>query len=62
MGLPEHIFSAHQIFGTDLFRVGLQLQPAKSQCYIAKAFKNDEWDHHRSDIPMVCSGTKVTKP
>ena len=44
MGYLEHIFSAHQTFGLDLVKVGLQLQPAKSQCYIAEAFGNAEWD------------------
>ena len=50
MGLPKHIFSAHQTFGTDLVKLGLQLQPTKSQCYITEAFRNDEWDRHGGDI------------
>ena len=50
MGHPEHIFSAHQIFGNDLIKVGLQLQPVKSQYYIAEAFWNVEWDQHCDNI------------
>ena len=51
MGYPEHIFQAHQTFGYDLAEVGLQLQPAKSQCYIAEAFWRNKWGRHRGDMP-----------
>ena len=44
IGCSEHIFPGLHIFGNDLKEVGLQLHPAKSQYYIAEAFRNDEWD------------------
>ena len=44
MGPPQYIFPVHETFGNDLKEVGLQLQPAKYQGYIAKEFWNDEWD------------------
>ena len=51
MGPPQHIFTAHQTFGNDIKEVGLELQPAKSQCYIAEEYRNEEWDRLRGDIP-----------
>ena len=31
--------------------MGLRLQPAKSQCYIAEALRNEEWNTARGNIP-----------
>ena len=51
MGLPEHIFPASRAFASDLAEVGLELQPAKSKCYIKEEFRNAAWDVARGDIP-----------
>ena len=51
MGLKEHIFAANQEFVEDLLKAGLELQPAKSQCYIVEPFRDAEWDALRGDIP-----------
>ena len=44
MGPEEHIFAASQPFTEDLPKSGLELQPAKLQCYIAEPFMDAEWD------------------
>ena len=44
MGPPDQIFAANKAFAEDLLEVGLELQPTKSQCYIAEPFMDAEWD------------------
>ena len=42
MGPKEHIFAANQDFAEDLLKAGLEIQPAKSECYIAEPFRDAE--------------------
>ena len=51
MGPLEQIFAAKKAFAEDLLEAGVELQPAKSQCYIAEPFWDAEWDTLRGDIP-----------
>ena len=45
------IFPANETFVEDLAVVSLQLQPAKSQCYIREGLQGTEWDTVRRNIP-----------
>jgi len=50
MGLPHQIFAVNNAFAEDLLEARLQLQPAKSQCYILEAFRDAEWDKLQGNI------------
>ena len=51
LGRMNHIFAANRTLAVDLAKVGLELQPAKSQCYIREGLRNAEWDEARGSIP-----------
>ena len=51
IGNPEHIFESMQLLKEDLAKVGLELQPSKSKCYISEENRNEEWDRLRGDTP-----------
>jgi len=51
VGHPADIFPAHAAFTADLALVGLELQSAKSQCYIREGLRDANWDALRGDIP-----------
>jgi hypothetical protein len=51
IGPKEKIFEACKGFAADLTDAGLELQPGKLACYIAKEFPNTNWDSLRGDIP-----------
>ena len=50
MGPPHQILAVNKAFAEDLIEAGLQLQPAKSQCYILEAFLDAKWDELQGDI------------
>ncbi|EJK70875.1 hypothetical protein THAOC_07730, partial [Thalassiosira oceanica] len=50
-GRPDVIFEANKAFAADLAIVGLELQSAKSQCYIRPGLRDSNWDALRGDIP-----------
>ena len=47
----ERIFVANAIFAQNLAEVGLELQPAKTQCYIRDELRGAEWDAASGTIP-----------
>ena len=49
MGLAEQTFTIKGIFAEDLKDAGLQLQLAKSQCYITEKFRNEECEVLQGD-------------
>ena len=51
IGPPNTIFESHRMLMEDLEKVGLELQPSKSKCYIAEKYRNEEWERLRGDIP-----------
>jgi len=51
VGHPADIFPAHAAFAADLAQVGLELQSAKSKCYIREGLRDANWDALRGDIP-----------
>ena len=48
---PPELFAANAQFAIDLAEVGLEAQPAKAKCYINEAHRNEDWHHHRGDVP-----------
>ena len=51
MGPPSVIFPANEQLKTDQAVIGLELQPAKSYCYIDVAHQDLEWHWLRGEIP-----------
>ena len=51
IGPPKIIFNSMRRLREDLEKVGLELQPSKSKCYIAEEYRNEEWERLRGDIP-----------
>ena len=51
LGPPAAVFAASDQLSTDLAKVGLALQPAKSCCYTAEAHRSDSWHELRGDVP-----------
>ena len=51
MGPPIVIFPANEKLKSDLVVIGLELQPAKSCCYIEAAHQNGEWHRLQGAIP-----------
>ena len=62
MGPPAVIFPTNDPFAENLKKVGLQLWPAKSKCFVNEAHRDDRWDRLRGSIPNGTitdnSGTK----
>ena len=48
---PNTIFESNRMLREDLEKVGLELQPSKSKCYIAEDYRNKEWERLWGDIP-----------
>ena len=61
MGPPSVIFPENEQLKTDLAVIGLELQPAKSYCYIDAAHQDLEWHRLRGDIPegVIHDGAEV---
>ena len=51
MGPPAVVFDANKTFDSQLKEVGLELQPAKSKCYISAEHRNGQWDIFGGEIP-----------
>ena len=51
LGPPELVFNSNKVFALDLSCAGLELQPAKSKCYIRDDYRDDNWNRVRGDIP-----------
>ena len=51
MGPPSIIFLSNEQLKTNLAIIGLELQPAKSCCYIDDAHRDLEWHRLWGDIP-----------
>ena len=51
LGPPEVIFQANKDFAHALKDVGLELQPAKSKCYISEEHRDEQWNTLRGNIP-----------
>ena len=51
LGPPAVIFKTHTTFARELNEAGLELQPAKSKCYVSEDHRDDAWNEMRGDIP-----------
>ena len=61
MGPPSVIFLANKQLMTNLAAIRLELQPAKSCCYIDAAHRDNKWHRLRGEIPdgVLNNGVKV---